>query len=199
MSAALHGQPDGRVTLVDGAATVQDFLDKEITAEVVLLDLKLDDDTDPMENTQRLIGAGYKVLVYSIADNIRLLRRALAGGAAGICRKADPIAKTIDCIEAVAAGQVVVSQEILAAIEGDAAYVAVDLGPREREVLGLYAGGFEVPEISARLGITENSVKEYLKRIRAKYTNINRPAASKLELFRRAIEDGIVPPVERRI
>ncbi|MBU4365458.1 MAG: DNA-binding response regulator, partial [Actinobacteria bacterium] len=56
--------------------------------------------------------------------------------------------------------------------------------------------GFEVPEVAERLTITENSVKEYLKRIRVKYTNVNRPAASKLDLFRRAIEDGIVPPVE---
>jgi DNA-binding CsgD family transcriptional regulator len=50
--------------------------------------------------------------------------------------------------------------------------------------------------VAGRLTITENSVKEYLKRIRVKYTNVNRPAASKLDLFRRAIEDGIVPPVE---
>lgn len=196
MAAALKSHPGHQVTLVDGAATVDEFLGRMPDADVVLLDLQLDDSSDPLVNAERLIEAGYKVLVYSIADNVRLLRRALAGGAAGVCRKAEPLSVTISSIEAVAEGQVVISQEILAAIEGDASYVAANLGPREREVLALYAGGFEVPEVAERLTITENSVKEYLKRIRVKYTNVNRPAASKLDLFRRAIEDGIVPPVE---
>ena len=95
-------------------------------------------------NTEVLIATGYTVLVYSIADNVRLLRRALAGGAAGVARKADPITDTLASIEAVAAGQMVLSQEILGLIEGDQSYVAANLGPREREVLALYTGGMEV-------------------------------------------------------
>lgn len=65
-------------------------------------------------------------------------------------------------------------------------------------MLSLYAAGLEIPAIGRTLYITENSVKEYLKRIRFKYTQVDRPAASKLDLFRRAVEDGIVPPVEPR-
>ena len=44
----------------------------------------------------------------------------------------------------------------------------------------LYAAGLEIPQIGRTLYITENSVKEYLKRIRAKYTQVDRPAASNL-------------------
>ncbi len=196
MAAALAAKPDDRVTLIGTAENVVDFLSGPADAEVVLLDLQLADDSDPKDNAEALRAEGYKVLVYSIADNTRLLRRALAGGAEGVCRKAEPIAQTIDAIVAVAGGQHVISQEILAAIEGDKDYVAASLGARERQVLSLYAAGLEIPEVARKLYITENSVKEYLKRIRAKYTQVDRPAASKLELFRRAIEDGIVPPVE---
>ena len=198
LEAALSTHAAGRITLVSHDPTVQAFIDRQVHADVVLLDLQLSDGTDPLDNTEVLIAAGYTVLVYSIADNVRLLRRALAGGAAGVARKADPISETLASIEAVAAGQMVLSQEILGLIEGDQGYVAANLGPREREVLALYTGGMEVPEVAERLGIAENSVKEYLKRIRVKYTNVDRPAASKLDLFRRAIEDGIVPPVEPR-
>ncbi len=198
LEAALASHAAGRITLVSHDPTVQAFIDRQVHADVVLLDLQLSDGTDPLDNTEVLIAAGYTVLVYSIADNVRLLRRALAGGAAGVARKADPISETLASIEAVAAGQMVLSQEILGLIEGDQGYVAANLGPREREVLALYTGGMEVPEVAERLGIAENSVKEYLKRIRVKYTNVDRPAASKLDLFRRAIEDGIVPPVEPR-
>ncbi len=53
-----------------------------------------------------------------------------------------------------------------------------------------------MPEIAKRLTIAENSVKEYLKRIRVKYADVDRPAASKLDLFRPASGGGILPPVE---
>ena len=196
MSAALRAS--GRsLRVLEGAATVADFLAGDVEdADVVLLDLNLGDGSDPKDNAETLRAEGHRVLVYSIADNVRLLRRALAGGADGVCRKADPISMTVEAIVDVHEGRQVISQEVLAAIEGDASYVAAALGPREREVLSLYAAGLEIPQIGRTLYITENSVKEYLKRIRAKYTQVDRPAASKLELFRRAIEDGIVPPVE---
>ena len=196
MGAAFAAAGDERVRLVGSASTVPEFLAAGSDAKVVLLDLRLADDSDPKDNAEVLRAQGYQVVVYSIADNVRLLRRALAGGADGVCRKADPIAATIDAIVAVAEGQQVISQEILAAIEGDKDYVAAALGAREREVLSLYAAGLEIPEVARALFITENSVKEYLKRIRAKCTNEDRPAASKLDLCRGAIEDGSVPPVE---
>lgn len=188
------------ITMVGGAPDVASFLASGLAdVDVVMLDLKLADDSDPKDNVEALRAEGYRVLVYSIADNSWMLRRALAGGADGVCRKAEPMQQTVDAILAVAEGQQVISQEILQAIEGDTHYVAAALGPREREVLGLYAAGLEIPEIARTLYITENSVKEYLKRIRAKYIQVDRPAASKLALFRRAIEDGIVPPVERQV
>jgi DNA-binding NarL/FixJ family response regulator len=196
MEAAFAQSGDDRVALIASAPSVPEFLATRVDADVILLDLRLADDSDPKDNAEDLRSAGYQVVVYSIADNTRLMRRALAGGAAGVCRKADPVTETIDAIVAVADGQQAISQEILAAIEGDGDYVAAALGAREREVLSLYAAGLEIPEVARTLYITENSVKEYLKRIRAKYTNIDRRAPSKLELFRRAIEDGIVPPVE---
>ena len=196
MEAALRLAGDPRVRCVGSAPTVPDFMTLGLPAQVVLLDLRLADESDPKDNAEALRARGHRVLVYSIADNTRLLRRALAGGADGVCRKAETIADTIEAVVAVAEGRHVLSQEVLAAIEGDRDYVAAALGAREREVLSLYAAGLEIPEVARALFITENSVKEYLKRIRAKYTQVDRPAASKLELFRRAIEDGIVPPVE---
>lgn len=198
VGAALHSHTAGRVRVVSSHETVSSFLADDVDADVVMLDLSLADDSDPKDNVEQLADRGYRILVYSIADNMRLVRRALAGGADGVCRKAEPLAQTIEALESVANGQMVLSQEILAAIESDTSYVAANLGPREKQVLSLYVAGLEIPEVAQQLYITENSVKEYLKRIRVKYTQVNRPANNKLELFRRAIEDGIIPPVERR-
>ncbi|MCW3158077.1 response regulator [Micropruina sonneratiae] len=198
VGAALEQHAGNRVEVVSSHENVDEFLADDVDADVVMLDLSLGDDSDPKDNVEKLAERGYRILVYSIADNMRLVRRALAGGADGVCRKAEPIAQTIEALEAVANGQMVLSQEILGAIESDTSYVAAQLGPREKQVLSLYVAGLEIPEVAGTLYITENSVKEYLKRIRVKYTQVNRPANNKLELFRRAIEDGIIPPVERR-
>ena len=127
LGAAFAASGDDRVALVASASTVPDFLAAGVAADVVLLDLRLADDSDPKDNAKELRARGFQVVVYSIADNTRLLRSALAGGAAGVCRKADPIAATVDAIVAVSGGQQVISQEILAAIEGDKDYVAADL------------------------------------------------------------------------
>ena len=194
VGAALQSHTAGKVRVVSSHENVENFLADKVEADVVMLDLSLGDDSDPKDNVERLAEVGYRILVYSIADNMRLVRRALAGGADGVCRKAEPIAQTIEALEAVANGQMVLSQEILAAIESDTSYVAANLGPREKQVLSLYVAGLEIPEVAQQLYIT----KEYLKRIRVKYTQVNRPANNKLELLRRAIEDGIIPPVERR-
>ncbi len=62
-------------------------------------------------------------------------------------------------------------------------------------MLALYVAGDEVGEIGRKLFLTDNSVKEYLRRVRGKYSDAGRPAPSKVDLLRRAIEDGVVPPI----
>jgi DNA-binding NarL/FixJ family response regulator len=169
---------------------------KENACDVIVLDLILDDASDPAETVAELVASDYRVLVYSIADNPRLIRRALAAGAHGLSRKSESLAETAEKIRQVAHGQTLVSTEILAMIDGDQAFVEARLSNREREVLTLYVSGIDVPQIARRLFITENSAKEYLRRIRTKYSEISRPAPSKVDLLRRAIEDGVVPPIQ---
>ena len=163
--------------------------------DVVVLDLALGDGSDPARTVRDLVDRGYRVLIYSIADDPRLVGRAVAAGAHGLSRKSEPIGVTLEKVRLVAEGHVLLSQEILAVIDADAGFVEAKLSQREREVLVLYVSGLEVPQIAHQLFITENSAKEYLRRIRTKYSEAARPAPSKVDLLRRAIEDGIVPPI----
>lgn len=166
--------------------------------DVVVLDLALGDGSDPGDTVARVVAAGCRVLVYSVLDNPRLIRKALAAGAHGLSRKSEPIQVTIDKLRQVAQGQTLLSAEILAMIDGDADFVRARLSDREREVLVLYVSGLEISQIAQQLYVTDNSAREYLRRIRAKYSEAERPASTKVDLLRRAIEDGIVPPIEPR-
>ena len=66
------------------------------------------------------------------------------------------------------------------------------LSEREREALRLYAANLPAKSVARRMGVSEGTVKVYLRRVRSKYQALNRPAATKLDLYRRAVEDGIV-------
>ena len=179
------------------AAALLALVERE-PVDVVVLDLALGDGSDPGETVARVVAAGSRVLVYSVLDNPRLIRSALAGGAHGLSRKSEPVQVTMDKIRQVAAGHTLLSAELLAMIDGDADFVRARLSDREREVLVLYVSGLEISQIAQQLFVTENSTREYLRRIRAKYTEAARPASTKVDLLRRAIEDGIVPPIEPR-
>ncbi|ALO66504.1 hypothetical protein AS189_08385 [Arthrobacter alpinus] len=162
--------------------------------DVVVLDLSLADGSEPGDNVRALIAAGYPVLVFSVADNTDAIRSALAAGASGIARKGDDIRQALAMVRLVAAGETIDSQELAIAISSDSGFVAAELSDRERETLKLYATGFTGVQIARRMNVSANTVGTNIKRIREKYAAAGRYAPTKLELYHRALEDGILAP-----
>ena len=68
--------------------------------------------------------------------------------------------------------------------------IGPELAPRETEAITLYAAGLPLKSVATRMGLSQETVKQYLNRCRAKYAAVGRPAQTKTELYRRAIEDG---------
>ena len=184
------------VSIKGVAATVDAFLGAGADiCDVVALDLSLADGSQPGENVRRLVAAGYKVLIYTLGDDIRSLQLALASGAMGVSRKSEPMAETLSKLRRVAAGESIDNQELAAAIETDVGFVAANLSEREAECLGLYATGFSQYQVARRMNVASGTVKKYVDRIREKYEEAGRPAGTKIELYRRAVEDGVLPPL----
>jgi predicted transcriptional regulator len=50
--------------------------------------------------------------------------------------------------------------------------------------------------VARRMSISENTVRQYISRARAKYAATGRTAPSKDALLARAIEDGVIKPGE---
>ena len=59
-------------------------------------------------------------------------------------------------------------------------------------MLSLYRSGLPLRMVAERLAVAPSTVREYLDRIRAKYVEAGRPAPTKVDLLRRAVEDGVV-------
>jgi two-component system response regulator DevR len=83
--------------------------------------------------------------------------------------------------------------EWAAALDGDPDLADAGLSPREREVLSLYAAGAKAPLVASHTGLSELTVVDYIRRVRSKYEKVGRPANTKIDLYKRALEDGILP------
>ncbi|KQP97688.1 MULTISPECIES: response regulator transcription factor [unclassified Rathayibacter] len=164
--------------------------------EVLVLDLSLNDGSSITANVKWGQVRGSAVLVHSIADRVVAVREALAAGAAGVIPKSSPMSIVIAAIRTVARGEVLNNLEWASAIDADDDFARAVLGRRERDVLHLYASGLPLKLVAERLQISVSTAKEYLDRIRDKYVEIGRPAPTKVDLLRRAVEDGILPGID---
>jgi DNA-binding NarL/FixJ family response regulator len=82
--------------------------------------------------------------------------------------------------------------ETISQIDADAAFKYASLSDREIEVVALYAAGMSMKQVAFALNIKQSSVKEHIDRVRVKYAKLGREASTKIDLFRRAVEDGIL-------
>lgn len=159
---------------------------------VVVLDLSLGDGPSITSNVETASATGAAVLVHSIADRTASVREALAAGAAGVIPKSAATSTVIAAIATVAEGGVLNNLEWASAIDADAEFSRARLTARERDVLHLYAAGLPLKLVALNLGIATPTAREYLDRVRAKYVEVGRPAPTKVDLLKRAVEDGIL-------
>lgn len=180
--------------LVGSAATVSELLDQiqGKDCEVVVTDLSLADGSVVQDNVQRLVAAGPAVLIFSIADKPVLMRAAVKAGATAIVPKSKSMSDLAHAIELAAQGVILNNSETSAMIDADSDFKAAALSNREKEVLSLYASGMSLKQVAFTLQIKPSSAKEHIDRVRVKYAKLGRQAATKVDLFKRAIEDGIL-------
>lgn len=188
---------DGSQTVIFSGSTVVSYLEwraasASAPADVVVLDLTLGDGTTVTENVTSLVADGASVMIHSVADRPAAVREALAAGAAGVVSKSSALDDVLDAIRTVADGEALNNVEWASAVDGDRAFADAQLSSREREVLRLYAAGLPLKAVAERLGVAYSTAKENITRIRVKYVNVGRTASTKVDLLRRAMEDGIV-------
>ena len=189
LQAVLSAVP--RIDFVATATTVPELLDLAAGLDVVLLDLRLDDGSRPADNVRLLTEAGAEVVVYTQGRGSAGCREAIAAGALTVIDKSDPLEALIEVIDESARGVTHPTAAMAQALDTDGLLVP-QLSAQEREALRLYAANLPAKSVARRMGISEGTVKVYLRRIRAKYWALNRPAGTKLDLYQRAVEDGIV-------
>lgn len=181
------------VEFLGSAGTVPELLAAHPAFEVAVLDLRLADGSSPVANVERLDAVGARVLVLTSAESPYLVRSVSKAPIAGLLRKSEPVAALAEAIRRVAAGEESMSADWAAAIDGDPQLADAGLSPQEQAVLSLFARGLKAQAVAVQMRIAVGTVDDYVRRIRAKYVRAGRPAYTKVDLYKRAVEDGILP------
>jgi len=160
--------------------------------DLVVLDLRLGDGSLPQDNVNAIHALGAHVLIYTGAEDRRLIQSAARSGALGLIRKSVSAEALLDAVRTAAEGREVFGTDWAAAIDSDEVLADAKLSPREREILSLYASGEIANSVAQRTGLSRETVADYVSRIRRKYADAGRPARSRIDLYKRAVEDGVI-------
>ena len=183
------------IRVVATAATVDALLaGPGRRAHVVLLDLDLGDGTTVEDNVAAILAAGPAVLVLSASDRPLAVRAAMRAGARGYALKDAQADQIRSAIREVATGRDWITPRLAYIFATDDAPDGPTLSNQERRALQLYATGLPMKSVARKMAISEQTVKQYLGRVREKYALAGRAAPTKLELYYRAVEDGHLPP-----
>lgn len=176
------------------AGTVGELLDVAVGLDVVLLDIRLQDASVPADNVRRIYDHGWPVLLYTQVRQPTVVATCLRAGAAGVVGKHEPWSALAQAVRAVARGETVINPDWAAAVKTMAGAEVPQLAPREAEAVGLYATGFPLKSVARRMGVAEDTAKEYLDRVKRKYLDAGRPVRTRTDLYLRAVEDGLIEP-----
>jgi DNA-binding NarL/FixJ family response regulator len=181
------------ITMVAAVATWPELLTHpEFPVDVVLLDLDLKDNIPVSVKLSTLKTTGVKTVLMSTYSEPNVVREALAAGARGYLVKSEGAEMIVEAIRAASAGDSYISAELdLALSQGDIGG-APKLSAQERRVMALYGAGEPVKSGAFKLGISDETAKGYLKRIREEYRVAGYDVGTKVALRKRAIIDGIL-------
>lgn len=179
--------PDIRLTTV--TATVDGLLHhRGGPYDVVLLNPWLRADPDPAVNVRRLIGAGHRVLIIDGSADLSMVARSLAAGAHGYLTRDHDSAALASTLRTISAGGTAWSPGPTRA-PGATSPGRPPLSEREHGVLMAYVSGLTLDSVARRLGISPETARTYLKRVKAKYYRVGQPVYTKLDLAQQVRDD----------
>lgn len=157
----------------------------------IILDLDLGDGVSFIENVDRLAALEAPILVVSASATSGTVQTALSRGIKAYVSKQAPAEEFLQAFNSVTEGKLYVSTDLAAMIAAEPDS-RVSLSQQEQRALMLYSSGMKLDSVARRMGVSPATAKEYIRRVRAKYAAAGTPVPTKVELYRKAQEDGLL-------
>lgn len=191
-------------TAADGIEAVR--ICQKLSPDIVLMDIRMPG-IDGIEATKRITGTatgGPRVIILTTFDLDEYVYDALRGGASGFLLKDVTAERLFEAVRVVAAGEALLAPTVTGRLISEFVALApkpdiaapqalAALTPRETQVLRLLAEGLSNLEVSARLTVSEETVKTHVSRVLSKLGLRDRTQAVVT-----AYETGLVVPGSRR-
>lgn len=177
--------------VVGGASTPEEAVSlvRIHRPDLLLADVNLGDGNDGIEVAAAARGEheDLKVVVVSMHDDERTVKRALEAGVSGFVSKDAPLSELLDGVRTVMDGSSYLSPRLAAKVmdllSGRATTGPASLTDREAEILALLASGSRTSEIAETLFLAEKTVKNHLTSVYSKL-GVNSAAQAVAEAHR---------------
>lgn len=139
-----------------------------------------------------LLNAGLRIVVLSALASPPLVREIVRAGVNAVVGKRDSEDDILAAIRAAAHGEQWMTTDLASVIAGDS--IRPKLSIQEERALILYASGLTIDDVASSMNVKPDTAKQYIDRVRAKYTSAGYTASTKLDLSRIAWVDGYIEP-----
>jgi two-component system nitrate/nitrite response regulator NarL len=179
--------------LIYAGSNVSDAITKHSVRQIdcAIVDLDLGDGQLPVNVISQLVSAEIPCLVVSVLAKPAIVQSVMSAGALGFVSKNSPTYVLTRAIKAVLAGETFTSPELAGALASPNSQL-VKLSEREKSALTLYASGLTLDQVAEKMNVAASTVKEYLDRVRDKYTAVGIYARTKTQLYQQAREEGLL-------
>jgi DNA-binding NarL/FixJ family response regulator len=192
----IRSDPDRRVRLAQTARDLAEFrAAPPPPPDVVILDLELAGELVTAQ-IPALVAAGYRVVAFSGHTDPAIVMETLDSGAHAYVSKDEGSGHLVEAVISAATDRPYVTRSQARAMLADQRPDRPALSQQEQQALLLWFQGMSKASVGRRMSISENTVRQYISRARAKYAATGRTAPSKDALLARAIEDGVINPGE---
>lgn len=155
---------------------------------LAVVDLDLGTGVSVGEVVSAFLPAAIPVVVVSANGSSEAVAAALDAGARSFVTKRTGATELVYAIERVLDGETWISPDLAGVLLRGSP--VVELSDQQRRALVLYASGLTMDMVARRMGISANTAKDYIDRVRSKYRSAGYAADTKMDLHAVARREG---------